>query len=209
MEDGRRNLWYHASLIPYSITGNVHAFMGPLPRRIKKPHMLTNFLPNLPSYEPLVFVDAPFNCNFFKNKVLCSSPHTKDTYYIKWLDKVQEKKNHFFRDLAIFDLIQLSRVGTTYNSHMLVATICFWDASTNSFHLPCRMITSTLFNIVAIVGLLPTREAFEPLTKTKTDFTFVRTACNSFIEDHQGLTDRVDDQEHIAFLTYRLSTYVL
>lgn len=69
MEDGRRNIWYCASLIPYFIAGTIHAFMGPLPKRIKKPQILRYFFPTFPGYEPLVFVDAPFDFKFFKNKV--------------------------------------------------------------------------------------------------------------------------------------------
>lgn len=78
---------------------------------------------------------------------------------------------------------------------MLITTMCLWDMWTNMFHLPCE--------ICAITGLRLTRETIEPLTKTKTNlgFTFNITAYNSFVEDHQGSIDQVDDQEHIAFLT--------
>lgn len=71
------------------------------------------------------------------------------------------------KDLGIFDLIQLSWVGPKYNSHMLIATMCFWDTSTNTFHLPCVMITLTLFDVVIVIGLLPIEEPFEPSTKAK------------------------------------------
>ncbi|CAL5195594.1 unnamed protein product [Lathyrus oleraceus] len=120
IEDGRRNLCYHASLISYSIVGTVHAPIGPLPKRIKKPHTLKDCFPTFPSYDPLVFVDVPFDFNFFKNKVFCYSPPIGDTDYIKWLGMGQEKKKHFWRDLSIFDIIQLSQVGPKYNSHMLI-----------------------------------------------------------------------------------------
>lgn len=76
MNDGRRYLWYHVSLIPYTLVGYVHAFMGPLPMRIQKPHMLKEFFHYFLGYEPLVFVDALFNFNFFKNKVFHYSPPT-------------------------------------------------------------------------------------------------------------------------------------
>lgn len=94
---------------------------------------------------------------------------------------------------------------------MLITTMCFWDTSTNTFHLPCGMITLTLFEIVIIVVLRPTREAFEPPTKTRKNhgFTFTRTTYSSFIKDHQASTDRVDAYEHIDFLTYWLSMYFL
>lgn len=55
-----------------------------------------------------MFVDAPFDLNFFKNKVFHSFPLIEDTDYIKWLYMVHDKKMHFLRDLGIFDLIQLS-----------------------------------------------------------------------------------------------------
>lgn len=123
MENGRRNLWYHASLIPYSIVGSIHTFMGPLPRRIKKPHMLKDFFPTFPSYEPLVFVDAPFNFNFLKNIMLCSSPPIEDVDYIKWLNRIEGKNKHFWRNLGFFlpnlaitswSLIQVSYAHFSY-----------------------------------------------------------------------------------------------
>lgn len=121
IEDGRRKLCYHASLISYSIAGTVHEPIGPLPKCIKKPHTLKDCFPTFPSYGPLVFVDVPFDFNFFKNKVFCYSPLIGDTDYIKWLGMGQENKKHFWRYLSIFDIIQLSQVGPKYNSHMLIA----------------------------------------------------------------------------------------
>lgn len=45
MEDGRRKIWYCAYLISYSVAGIAHAFMGPLPGRIKKTQILKDFFP--------------------------------------------------------------------------------------------------------------------------------------------------------------------
>lgn len=79
--------------------------------------MLKELFPTFPSYEPLVFVDAPFNLNFFENIVSHSSPPIEDADYIKWLNRVEGEKSIFYRDLAIFDLTLLSQVGPTYNTH--------------------------------------------------------------------------------------------
>lgn len=89
MEDGRRNVGYGYPLIPYSISDTIFAFMGTFPIHIKKYHVLRHFFPSYPSYEPLVFMDEPFDFSLFKNKVSCSSSPTKDDSYIKWLDMVQ------------------------------------------------------------------------------------------------------------------------
>lgn len=105
MEDGIRKSWYHSSLITYTLAGSVHAFMGPLPRFVKKRLTVKKIFPTYPNYEPLVFVNKLFKFNFFKNIVFRSSPPIVDTKYIKWFDMVEEKKTHFWRDLGIFDLI--------------------------------------------------------------------------------------------------------
>lgn len=66
MGDGGRRLWYHYALIPYTLVGSMFVFMGPLPKCIKKPHIVNDFFPTYHDYEPLVFVDKPFNFNLFK-----------------------------------------------------------------------------------------------------------------------------------------------
>ncbi|XP_050899026.1 uncharacterized protein LOC127105856 [Lathyrus oleraceus] len=38
---------------------------------------------------------------------------------------------------------------------MLLASLYFWDSTYNTFHLPCGMVTPTLFDAAAIVGLHP------------------------------------------------------
>ncbi|KAI5387917.1 hypothetical protein KIW84_073857 [Lathyrus oleraceus] len=125
MEDGRRNVWYNNALIPYSIASTIYAFMGPIPRCIEKPQILKYLFSYFFGYKPLLFMDASFDFNFLKNKVFHFYPPTKGVSYIQWLDKVQEKKKYLWRDLGIFYLIQLSRVGLKYNSHMLIASMCF------------------------------------------------------------------------------------
>lgn len=102
-------------------------------------------------------------------------------------------------------------MGPSYNSHMFIYVMCFWDTSNNTFNLPCGMASPTFFDIIVIAGLRPTRESFDPLRRTKTNhaFNFTRTAYSSFMEDHRGFSDQVTDQEHITFLTLWLSRYVL
>lgn len=48
------------------------------------------------------------------------------------------------------------------------------ETSTNTVHLPCRMITLALFNITTIVGLKPTGVPFESsiITKIVLEFSF-------------------------------------
>lgn len=93
---------------------------------------------------------------------------------------------------------------------MLIASMCFWDISTNTFQLPCGMITPTFFDIAVMVGVRPIGLDFDPAKVTRTDlaFSFSWTTYCSFIEDHQEASKNIFVQEHIIFLTYWLLRYV-
>ncbi|CAL5193503.1 unnamed protein product [Lathyrus oleraceus] len=73
------------------------------------------------------------------------------------------------------------------------------------------MITPTFFDITATTGVRPTRLDFDPtkITITNHVFSFSITTYRSFIEDHREITNDIFAQEHIAFLTYWLSMYLL
>lgn len=86
---------------------------------------------------------------------------------------------------------------------MMVDVICFGESSTNTFHLPCEMITLTLFDMTRIVVLRPTRETFNLtlINKTRHNFTLPLPSHSTFIKDHYASIDNVSSREHIVFLT--------
>ncbi|CAL5200343.1 unnamed protein product [Lathyrus oleraceus] len=84
-----RKIWYCSAFILYVHVGKVHAFMGLLPKYIKKPHLLHDYSPIYRGYILLVFLDEPLKFNFFKNRIFRSSPPPEDVEYIKWLDRVE------------------------------------------------------------------------------------------------------------------------
>src|SRR3954465_4012735 len=152
--------------------------------------------------------------NYMTNsvKVFRSFPLAKDPeLYYAWLTKVEGKKESFWKTLGIYDLIQLFKTGLEYNQPMLVAAVHFWDASHNTFHLPCGMITPTLFDVAAITGLRPTRETFDPnfMDTDTIHFNEAIVTYTAFIQRyHVQTTTEVTDEEHIAFLALWLSRCV-
>lgn len=96
---------------------------------------------------------------------------------------------------------------------MLIDSIYFLESSTNTLHLPCRMVTPTLFYVDAITGFQPTMETFNLILKhqTKPKFTFDHPSFSHYIKDHHGKTEEVSEYEHIVFLTlcYPISFFVL
>ena len=110
---------------------------------------------------------------------------------------------------GIFDAIQILRNAHRINPCTLLASMYFWEGSTNTFQLPCGMLTSTLFNVAAIIGFSPLGETFDPTLSTENTFTFNRASLKNYIKDHHDQDfAEVSDEEHIAFLTLWLSYYV-
>lgn len=82
------------------------------------------------------------------------------------------------------------RVHLKYNSAMLLVATCFWESTTNNFHLPCGMLTPTLFDFAAITNLRPTKETYAPSWPTRANlaFDFSDGHFDVFIQTHRGLT---------------------
>lgn len=92
---------------------------------------------------------------------------------------------------------------------MLLALIFFWEGSTNTFQLPCDMLTPTLFDVASITSLNPLGTTFAMTLGIKKEFTIESFGYKNFIIDnHKKINAKVFDYEHIAFLAFWLSYYV-
>lgn len=93
---------------------------------------------------PLVRISGPLNLELMTASlcVFCSTPPTKKNEdYILWLNKIVGKKSKFWKEIGIFDLIQLSRTCPGYFQNMLVAFLYLWESTIDTFQLPCGMLT--------------------------------------------------------------------
>ena len=123
---------------------------------------------------------------------------------------MEKQKSQFWKEMGIFDLIQLSRQGPKYHSEIIIAALHFWNPSTCSLHLKCGMLTPTLLDVDGLTGLKPIGQTFDPDSHvSELSFDFNRPAYGNFILDHHVTSsDEVSDTEHIAFLTYWLCMYI-
>lgn len=154
-----RRLWYSNALVLYSIADTVLAFMGPLPSLVRKSGFSEKIFPIYHEWEPVIFYDQPFDFRFLEKHVYFSPLlEAPDSSYITYLNKVEKRRKLAWKKLGIFDLIQLSRVHLKYNPAMLLVVTCFWESTTKTFHLPCGMLTPSLFDPATIAGLQPTGE---------------------------------------------------
>lgn len=142
-------------------------------------------------------------------RVFRATPSFKDPKnYIEWLNKIEKIKAQNWKDIGIYDLIILSKLGLEYSSSMLVSSLYFWDNTYYTFHLPCGMITPTLFDLADIIGLKPTGHTYNPNIDSEDTITFStsREAYSTHIVHyHDKDTGTVYDVEHIAFFALWLS----
>jgi hypothetical protein len=88
-----------------------HAFLGPLPDDKENLESLSAVFPCFEKQSPLIFTKGPYDLNFLKSKFRTEPKTDNNEKYICWLDKVEKKKGQFWKEIGIFDLIQLSRLA--------------------------------------------------------------------------------------------------
>lgn len=235
----QRRIYKSRVLFPFTLFEKPHAMLGPMADSSANQENLRHFFPTYDRYKPIgnrrtpisqdevhtneaphadgqgyATVEEPIVLEFFNgsNRVFRSSPLSKDPQdYLAWMAKVEKKKASFWKDMGIFDLIELSKVGPAYCQNMLLASLYFWDSTHQTFHFGCGMMTPTLFDLAAIVGLKPIGEDFNPLylTEDSIGFEVSRAAYSSHINYyHDKTTEEVSDTEHIAFLALWLCIHV-
>lgn len=172
------------------------------------------FFPCYHCCKPRVFEDTIYELGFMSSlqRVFRSAHTTKYDAYINWLNKVEKKKEQFWKYQGIYELIELSRTDPKYNPNMLISTFFFWEGSTNTFHLCRGMMTLTLFDVGVVTSLRLTWDTFDPSLKnqTKPNFSLTRPGFSNYIEDqHKDHHEEVSDYKHIAFLTLAISFNIL
>jgi hypothetical protein len=131
-------IWKSRVMIP--CPNSTHAYLGPIPDDRDNDKALNAIFPCYEKHSPLVFTKGPYNLSFMKSKFRTESKHERNEDYLLWLNKVEAKRGRFWKDIGIFDLIQLSREGPRYHNEMLIAAL----------HLKCGMLTPTLLDVAAI-----------------------------------------------------------
>lgn len=64
-------------------------------------------------------------------------------------------KGDFWKEIGIFDFMQLFRHQISFNPSMLRPIFYYWNKTTNTLQLPYGMISPTLFELAAVTSLRP------------------------------------------------------
>lgn len=162
---------------PFVVADKLIAFHEPYLDTKTQPKNVQSHFPGFtPALSPTFGKDDIIDVNFMdpKARVFRSMPTPGNKKYVAWLNKVQCKRQDQWRRVGIFDVIQISRHVHRINQCMFLVSIYFWKGSTNTFQLPCGMLTPTLFNMAAITSLSPMGETFDPTLLTESTFSFSR-----------------------------------
>ncbi|RYR20732.1 hypothetical protein Ahy_B03g065950 [Arachis hypogaea] len=123
-------------LIPFIIGADTHCFLGPI-ESLERANKKLSFFPS--TEEEDLLINQTFNISHFINqKSFRNNP------------KINPRG---WGALGIQELLRLSHFSLTTYPWMIGAVICFWNRTTNNFHLPCEMIGMSLLVVAAITGL--------------------------------------------------------
>ena len=109
--------------------------------------------------------------------------------------------------------MQLFRHTIPYNPAMLGPDFYFWNRTTNTIQLHYGMISSTLFELVAIIGLHPIGEIIpfdrHPEYVKEYSFKDSEPAYSTLIRNNMGApSTSIFDDEHVAFFSCWLNDVV-
>lgn len=148
LEEEKWCIYQSQVLISISIFGMKHAILGPLPYVNVNPAKLKEFFPTYHYNKPIASkkktrvntevtekpsksstepTENPINLDYMNNfRLFLSFPLFKDPkVYLAWLAKVEKRKTQVWKNMGIFYMIQLSKVGPGYSQDMLIASLYF------------------------------------------------------------------------------------
>ncbi|RYR09266.1 hypothetical protein Ahy_B05g077456 [Arachis hypogaea] len=193
-------------LIHFTVDANTHCFFGPV-ESLERANKRLPFFPSAEG-EDLV-INQALNISFFINqKPFRNNPkiNPRGFDFSAWYQRLEPTKSANWGAVGIQELLKLSHFSLTTLPWMIGAVTCFWNRTTNNFHLPCGMIGMSLLDVAAITGL-----PINPLDRTpdmQPEHQYSVTLTNSysdFIAHNMGAENTdVTNNEHVAFLFYWL-----
>ncbi|RYR39063.1 hypothetical protein Ahy_A09g044480 [Arachis hypogaea] len=162
-------------LITFTIGAETHCSLGPI-ESLEKANKKLSFFPSAKGEDLLI--NQSFNISHFINKkTFRNNPKISPRGYdfIAWYWRLEPTKNADWKSSGIHELLRLSHFSLTTHPWMIGAVTCFWNRTTNNFHLPCGMIGISLLDVAAITGLLINSPDCTPDMQSKRQYNVVMT----------------------------------
>ncbi|RYQ91424.1 hypothetical protein Ahy_B09g097293 [Arachis hypogaea] len=194
-------------LIPFTIGADTHCFLGPI-ETLERANQKLSFFPDAEGEDLLI--NQAFNISHFINqKPFRNNPkiNPKGFDFTTWYQRHEPTKGAIWGALGIHELLRLSHFSLTIHPWMIGAVTCFWNMTTNNFHLPCGMIGMSFLDVAAITGLPINSPDCTPDMQSQHQYNVVfNTSYSEFIAHNMGEDgSEITDSEHVAFLFYWLN----
>ncbi|RYQ91918.1 hypothetical protein Ahy_B09g097977 [Arachis hypogaea] len=194
-------------LIPFTIGADTHYFLGPI-EFLERTNKKLSFFPSAEREDLLI--NQAFNISHFINqKSFRNNPKINPQGYnfTSCYRRLEPTKNADWRALGIHELLRLSHFSLTTYPWMIGDVTCFWNKTTNNFHLPCGMIGMSLLDVAAITRLPINSLDCTPDMQPKRQYNIVLTnSYSDFIAHNMGAEcTKITENEHVAFLFYWLN----
>ena len=105
--EAEEHIWKSQVIIP--CPNSTCAFLGPIPNAKEDQEQLSVVFPCFDNHSPLIFSEGPYDLSLLKSKFRIEPKHENNEDYLCWLNKVEKRNSQFWKDICIFDLIQLSK----------------------------------------------------------------------------------------------------
>ncbi|RYR10568.1 hypothetical protein Ahy_B05g078996 [Arachis hypogaea] len=167
-------------LILFTVGGDVHCFHGPV-KTLERANKKLPFFPSAQGEDLLI--NQALDISFFINqKPFRNNPKINPRGLVPALAPL---KSAAWGALGIQDLLRLSHFSPSILPWMIGAVTCFWNRTTNNFHLSCGMIGMSLLDVAVITGLPISPPDFTSDMQPRHQYTIASTTSYSeFIAHH-------------------------
>nr|CAD1844247.1 unnamed protein product [Ananas comosus var. bracteatus] len=182
--------------------------MAPLPPLPTRPSLDYTLLKPYLDMDPSRFILGP---SFTEEPPVDDFPFSEEDAYLAWLDHVEATYGDFWKEIGVYEAIQLSRKPPIADSLLLASALCFWSPVSNVFLLKAGPLSPTLLDVAAIVGLWPhgvtLSMAYNPdgVSDFEAHLDLSDLAYSKFLRKFaEDSSAPVIKKEHTAFLLYWL-----
>ncbi|MCH94709.1 hypothetical protein A2U01_0015674, partial [Trifolium medium] len=152
-------------LIPFASGSNYCAVLGPFTLK-KDLRDVETFFPRHPVYPILAFKEL-IDTSFFREVVHNNRAMPLETglifpNYRAWFMRLQPAKSEFWKSIGIYNLIEATTKPVSTNYPQILSSLYFWDPVNCVFQTPHGMMSISMSDVAAIVGLNPYGETFHP-----------------------------------------------
>ncbi|GKV15287.1 hypothetical protein SLEP1_g26085 [Rubroshorea leprosula] len=141
-------------------------------------------------------------------------PVWRKSEWVDWIDSLEPDFGQIWRDVGLFEFIQLTKCRCNMDKPVLGSALLFWFGSFNCFHFPCGAMSVSLFDVSSLTGLPCTGEEILALLTLPPGVEYNAELKPSYPAFVRFAYDKskpvtVSADEHISFLLTLICKYIV